>query len=296
MLSFIKKILPANLFALLRKLWRLQHKVVVYAQQFKGNGITQQQLTQQLINAGITQGTSVLVHSSLRKLGYVANGAHTVIQALQQAIGEEGTLLMPAFPATGYNKDYLLTSPIFSYHNTPSSMGTITEVFRTQYATHRSLHATDSVCAMGAKAYYFTNTHLGQLTPYNAQSPFYKLCAAGGKILLLGVDLNSLTNFHTLEDAVPNFKYPVYDAQEFTTTIIDANNAVHYSTTKVHNPVYSAQRKCLAFESKFLADGIMQKINLGNSISYVIDAQQLHAWMLTNYTQHGITLYTPQGL
>ena len=50
MLSFIKKILPANLFALLRKLWRLQHKVVVYAQQFKGNGITQQQLTQQLIN------------------------------------------------------------------------------------------------------------------------------------------------------------------------------------------------------------------------------------------------------
>lgn len=296
MLSHIKKILPANLFVLLRKVWRVQHKFAMYAQQLKGNATNQQQLTQQLINAGIVQGTSVLVHSSLRKLGYVPNGAHTVIQALQQAIGEEGTLLMPAFPAKGYNKDYLLTSPVFNYHTTPSSMGIITEVFRTQYATHRSLHATDSVCAMGAKATYYTNTHFGQLTPYNTQSPFYKLCAAGGKILLLGVDLNSLTNFHTLEDAVPDFVYPVYDAQEFITTIINANNEVHYSITKVHNPAYSAQRKCMEFESKFLADGILQKINLGQSISYIIDAQLLHAWMLTNYAQKGITLYTPQGL
>lgn len=296
MLSLLKKIMPPQLLPLLRKVWRLKHRAAIYSKKIKGELITETQLIAQLNQAGITQGDSLLVHSSLRKIGYVQHGATTVIQALIQAIGTNGTLLMPAFPAKGYNKDYLLHNTTFNYHSTPSSMGVITEVFRTQHATHRSLHATDSVCALGANADYFTNTHLGQLTPYNEESPFAKLAYEEGKILLLGVDLNSLTNFHTLEDAVEHFIYPVYDAQEFNVKLIGKDNAVHHATTKVHNPEYSAKRQCLAFENLFINDGVMRKIKLGDATSYLIDAHKLHAWMLLNYQQKKITLYTPQGM
>ncbi|MBC7412259.1 MAG: AAC(3) family N-acetyltransferase [Bacteroidia bacterium] len=295
MLSLLKKIIPPQLLPLLRKVWRLKHRAGIFSKKIKGELITETQLITQLKQAGISQGDSLLVHSSLRKIGYVQHGATTVIQALIKTLGTNGTLLMPAFPAKGYNKDYLLHNTMFNYHNTQSSMGIITEVFRTQYATHRSLHATDSVCALGAYADYITNTHLGQLTPYNEHSPFYKLCKAHGKILLLGVDLNSLTNFHTLEDAVEHFIYPVYDAQEFNVTLTDKNNAVHIATTKVHNPEYSAKRQCLAFENVFINDGIMRKIKIGNATSYLIEAAKLQEWMIINYQTKKITLYTPQG-
>jgi aminoglycoside 3-N-acetyltransferase len=294
-LSLLKKIIPPQLLPALRKVWRLKHRADIYSKKIKGELITETQLIAQLKQAGISQGDSLLVHSSLRKIGYVQQGATTVIQALINTLGTNGTLLMPAFPAKGYNKDYLLHNTTFNYHTTPSSMGVVTEVFRTQYATHRSLHATDSVCAWGANADCFTNTHLGQVTPYNEESPFYKLCKAQGKILLLGVDLNSLTNFHTLEDAVEHFIYPVYDAQEFEVTLIDKNNAVHLATTKVHNPEYSTKRQCLAFENLFINDGIMCKTKIGNATSYLIDAHKLHTWMLHNYQTKKITLYTPQG-
>jgi aminoglycoside 3-N-acetyltransferase len=292
---FIKKIIPAFMQPLLRKVWRLKYRAALLLKKTKGEIVTEALLVQQLKSAGITPGDKLLVHSSLRTIGYVQNGAHTVINALLKTLTTNGTLLMPAFPAKGLNKEYVQHTPTFNYYSTPSSMGIITETFRVNYATHRSLHVTDSVCALGADADYFTNTHLGQLTPYGALSPFGKLCNSNGKILLIGVNLNSLTNFHTLEDAITDFKFEVYDTELFTTTIIDKNNNVHYATTKVHNPKYSAERQCLAFETVFIADGIMKKINLGNAISYVIDANKLHKWMLTNYTNKGITLYTPQG-
>ena len=37
-----------------------------------------------------------MVHSSMSSLGYVVNGALDVIDALLEAVGPEGTLLMPA--------------------------------------------------------------------------------------------------------------------------------------------------------------------------------------------------------
>ena len=37
-----------------------------------------------------------MVHTSLSQIGYVCGGAQTVIEALIETIGDEGTIMMPA--------------------------------------------------------------------------------------------------------------------------------------------------------------------------------------------------------
>ena len=46
-------------------------------------------------DAGIEQGDHILVHSSLSSLGWVEDGANTVIDALIGAVNETGTVIFP---------------------------------------------------------------------------------------------------------------------------------------------------------------------------------------------------------
>ena len=257
--------------------------------------VTQSQIVERLKEIGLKSGEVVMLHSSLSRIGYVEGGAQTVIDSILKVIGNEGTLVMPAFPAVGFNYDYLMTNPVFDILNTPSKMGVITEVFRNMKQVKRSLHPTDAVCALGKQADYLTKDHFNQLTPYNQNSPFYRLCELKAKIILIGVDLNSLTNFHTLEDAVPDFEYSVYHQTLFDTQVIDESGKMLVMKTKVHNPVFSKKRKCNDFIKPFTDAGFMKSFKIGLANCYSIEADKLHAWMIENYKLKGITLYTPLG-
>ena len=257
--------------------------------------VTLNQIIEKLNEIGLKSGEVVMLHSSLSKMGFVEGGAQTVIDSILKVIGTEGTLVMPAFPAIGFNYDYLKTNPIFDLLNTPSKMGIITEVFRKMKQVKRSLHPTDSVCALGKQADYLTKDHFNQLTPYNQNCPFYRLYQLKAKIILIGVDLNSLTNFHTLEDAVPDFVYPVYHQTIFDNQLIDESGKALIMKTKVHNPVFSKKRKCNDFIKPFTDAGFMTSFKIGLANCYCIEADKLNNWMIENYKLKGITLYTPQG-
>ena len=265
-------------------------------QLFRQNKIvTKHTIIEQLKSIGISEGDSILLHSSLSKIGFVEGGAQTVINAFIDTIGFKGTLVMPAFPGMGFNYDYLKTSPVFDIKHTPSKMGIITEEFRKMNQVKRSLHPTDSVCALGLHAEEITNSHFNQISPYNFNSPFYKLVELKAKIVLLGVDLNSLTNFHTLEDAVENFKFPVYHTDIFKTQLIDENGVMKTMQTKVHNPEWSKKRKCNDFIKLFENAGFLKHFTLGNAHCMIINANEMHSWMIENYESKGVSLYTPQG-
>jgi aminoglycoside 3-N-acetyltransferase len=53
-------------------------------------------INQDLMKLGINNGDILLVHSSLSSLGWVCGGAQTVITALMNALGIDGTLVMPS--------------------------------------------------------------------------------------------------------------------------------------------------------------------------------------------------------
>ena len=293
--QFILKYSPGFLLDWAKKLKKSQRRSQLKKQQERKSGISQQQLTEAFHKIGIQKGDSVLVHASLSKIGYVDGGAKTLVTALLETIGNEGTLLFPTFSATGRNKTHLEEHPYFNIRNTPSQMGAVTEYFRKLEDVFRSMHPTDSVCAKGKLADFFTNSHYGQLTPYNEHSPFRKLCLMKGKILMLGNTLNgACTNLHTLEDAV-DFKFPVYDSKIFEVEMTDKNGIKTKVKTKVHNPDYSAKRNCDALKPLFEKEGVLVNGMIGEAKSMLIDADKMLEVMIRNYKEKGITMYTPWG-
>src|SRR3989344_4207723 len=278
-----------------KQLKKNQRRKELEQQKQNGKSITKQILVEDFKKIGLKKNDSVLVHSSLSKIGFVEGGPKTIVDALWEVIGVEGTLLFPSFPAIGRNKTHLEEHPFFDIKNTPSQMGSITEYFRKLEGCKRSFHPTDAVCAIGPLADYYTNSHFGQLTPYNENSPFRKLCSKNGKILMLGKTLNgACTNLHTLEDAV-DFKFPVYDERVFEVKMIDEGGKESMMKTKVHNPDYSAKRNCDALKPMFEKEGVLINGIVGEAKTMLIDASGMLQTMINNYNERGVTMYTPYG-
>ena len=52
-------------------------------------------LAADLRSLGVRPGSTLLVHSAMRPLGWVCGGPHAVVLALRDAVGPEGTLVVP---------------------------------------------------------------------------------------------------------------------------------------------------------------------------------------------------------
>ena len=57
--------------------------------------ILKEEIIQKLREVGLEKGDAVMVHTSLKRMGYVCGGAQTVIEALMEVVGENGTIMMP---------------------------------------------------------------------------------------------------------------------------------------------------------------------------------------------------------
>lgn len=57
--------------------------------------ILKEKIVQKLREVGLEKGDVVMVHTSLKQMGYVCGGAQTVIEALMEVVGKDGTIMMP---------------------------------------------------------------------------------------------------------------------------------------------------------------------------------------------------------
>jgi len=158
---------------------------------------TKEEMARDLEKTGLRKGDTVLVHSSLSRIGYVNGGAETVIDALLEAVGDDGTVVVPTI--TGQISDSPENPPAFS-SDKPSCTGTIPEALRKREGAYRSNHPTHSVAAVGRLARKVTEGHEDAMTPCGRGTPYLKIAEAHGKILFLGATLNSNTTFHSVEE------------------------------------------------------------------------------------------------
>jgi len=294
--NFIRSIVPGKLLNAYRERKKDKQRKSIQQQAAKGEGLTLDKLIQELKNCGITEGDSVLVHSSFSKIGFVEGGPKMVVEALLNVIGTTGNLLMPSSPNAGYQLDYIRNLTQFDVQNDASKMGAITEYFRTLPGVKRSESPTEPVCCFGPKADWFTNGHLGELTPYTQNSPFGRLAEANGKILYIGVTLdNAGTSLHVLEDAVTDFKFPVYYPEVFPVSVKRMDGTVVPVSVKVHNPEQSAKRKCDELIPLFESKNVMTRATIGKAKALVFDAAKMLEVMIAEYHANGVTMYTPFG-
>jgi aminoglycoside 3-N-acetyltransferase len=175
--------------------------------------VTVQSLRDDLAALGVTNGMVLLVHSSLSSLGWVSGGAVAVVHALEEAIGDEGTLVMPTHsgdfsePSLWKNppvpeewwETIRETMPAFDADMTPTRrMGAIPEVFRRQSGTLRGIHPTDSFAARGPLAETIVTNQAIDF-PTGDDSPLARLYDLNGWVLLVGVDYLNATSLHLAE-------------------------------------------------------------------------------------------------
>lgn len=158
--------------------------------------LTKQSLITAFRGAGLSDGDPVLVHSSLRKLGPVEGGADTVLDALLESIGPDGTLVLPTHTWKVVNA----AQPVFHQTLTPSNVGVLTNVFRQRPGVLRSLHPTHSVAAFGPRAAALVEGHERDETPCPAAGAYGRLRDWGGKILIIAEGLHCCTFFHGCEE------------------------------------------------------------------------------------------------
>jgi len=140
-----------------------------------------------------------MVHSSLGRVGWTEGGPVTVIRALLEVLGPNGTLVMPAeSPQLGDPTK----QDVFDPRTTPTTMGAIPEAFRSYPGTLRSSHPLVSVCANGRRAQEITAEHALEFCEGRG-TPFEKLYDLDAWTLLLGVGFNRCTSLHYAESLVP---------------------------------------------------------------------------------------------
>ena len=188
-----------------------------------GAPATIESLVRDFAALGVERGMVLLLHSSLSSLGWVCGGPVAVILALEEALGRDGTLVMPTHsgdlsdPANWQNppvpeawKDIIReTMPPYDPDLTPTRrMGAIPETFRKQRGVLRSGHPQVSFAAWGAAATRVTEEHALD-SGLGEGSPLARVYDAEGWVLLLGVGHDSNTSLHLSEYRVSNPGQPV---------------------------------------------------------------------------------------
>ncbi|MBO8185774.1 aminoglycoside 3-N-acetyltransferase [Streptomyces spirodelae] len=193
--------------------------------------VTHSRLVRELTALGLRPGDTLMFHTALSALGYVPGGPLTVISALREVLGEEGTLLV----YSGWND-----APPYDFTDWPAPWqeavraehpaydpelsegthdnGRLPEALRRLPGARRTRHP-DSFVALGARAKALTDA-VPWDDPYGAGGPLGRLVATGGRVLLLGAPLDTLTVLHHAEALAQapgkrhlTYEVPVLDAE-----------------------------------------------------------------------------------
>lgn len=171
---------------------------------------TRASLAADLRRLGLAAGDLVLVHAAFRRVGPVLGGPDTLIAALRDVVGEAGTLA--AYVDWHVDHGDLLDAegrvrPEWREHVPPfdprtaraiRDHGVLAEFLRTTPGALRSANPGASVAALGARAGWLTADHPLDYG-YGPGSPLARLVEAGGRVLVIGAPLDTMTLLHHAE-------------------------------------------------------------------------------------------------
>lgn len=228
--------------------------------------VSDKDLSYALREAGISKNDTILVHSDLTAFGKLAlfdreRFMQTFVDILEASTG---TLIMPTFTYSFCNGE------VYDVQNSPSTVGALTEYFRTQPGVLRTLHPIFSFALKGDPSFQKVT-----MDSFGSGSLFDHLRLVKGKLVFLGTSLQACTFIHHVEQmhGIP-YRY----MKTFPGTIKNGSQTFQTEATFFvryldRNVILDLSR----FSDHLLEKNLMKKISLGTGSLFVVDADLLYA-------------------
>lgn len=241
-------------------------------------GFDRVQLAQCLHKLGLKRGDRILVHSSLDQLFAYDGTPSEIIAILQEIIGEEGIVAMPTLSFSGLAIDFARSGAVFDVRRTPSHTGLLTELFRRSAGVVRSVHPTHSVAVWGRDREAVIRDHWSCATPCGAGTPYLRLAEMGGKVVFLGVGIDTMTYFHGIEEQLE----PLMPESPFTDEIFvmqskDAAGRIVEMRNRLFKPEVSRRRNLHPLKRLLYAQGRWAAARLGGTSFAVVEMREVAA-------------------
>ncbi|MDN7452828.1 aminoglycoside 3-N-acetyltransferase [Burkholderia cenocepacia] len=255
--------------------------------------VTRASLAADLASLGLAPGDAVMVHAAVSKVGRLLDGPDTIISALSDAVGPEGTVLAYADWEARYEeladehgrvpvqwRDHI---PPFDPQRSRAirDNGVLPEFLRTTPGALRSGNPGASLVALGAKAEWFTADHPLDYG-YGEGTPLAKLVAAGGRVLMLGAPLDTLTLLHHAEHLadIPGKRIKRIEVPFATPTGTQWRMIEEFDTG---DPIVAglAEDYFAGIVTEFLASGQGRQGLIGAAPSVLVDAAAITAFGVT---------------
>ena len=241
--------------------------------------LTKHRLIGDLAALGVEPGQFVMLHVSMRSLGFVVGGAMTLLDAVIDRLGPTGTLMMPAHstdlsdPASWTNPPVPAAwvdtvreaMPAYDPARTPTwGLGVVPELFRTWPGTRRSDHPAVSLAARGPLAAQLVGTHPLD-DPHGELSPLARAYDLQVKVLLLGVGWTNATLLHLAERRARSAATPALAGAP----ILRDGRRVWIQ----YRDYESDPERFAALGDAFLAAGQIKRGRVGSAQAFLIDGQ-----------------------
>ncbi len=235
-----------------------------------GRAITEQDFANALRKAGVARGDTIFVHSDIKVFGKIALSGKTALlqsltDVLEKSVGGEGTVVMPTFSYS------FCKGEAYDKAHTRSTVGALTDFFRTEPGVERSVHPMFSVAAWGARRGSFLETSKDS---FGAGTVFETLRRLGGTIVLFGTDFQACTFLHHIEQmhAVP-YRF----MKTFEGMIVDGAASYHDAYTYFVRPLDGTiENDFNVIEPHLREKGFLREARVGRGTILAVSAEQLY--------------------
>ena len=227
---------------------------------------TKEELAAQIRAAGIRNGDTVMLHTSMRAVGPVEGGADTLIDAFRDVLAD-GLLVIPTHTWHTVPR----TEPVFDVRSSVPCTGIVSEIAAFRKDGVRSLHPTHSVAAFGKDARSFVDGELNASSPADPAGITGKLLARNAKMFLLGVGHDRNTMIHGIEEMIDVPDRLTADFCDIP--VIDENGIEHMTHVRRHAcPISVYYPK---FEPIFVHFGLQKEYPVGNAVAKVCESREI---------------------
>ncbi|MCV3336731.1 AAC(3) family N-acetyltransferase [Campylobacter sp. RKI_CA19_01121] len=218
---------------------------------------------------GIQHGDTICIHSSLLHLGTPLLPKDmflkTIIESFYDAVGKKGTMIMPTFTYS------FCKNQVYNKLQSKSTMGALSEFFRTQENVTRTNDPIFSFAIKGErKQYFLKNT----TSCFGENSVYDMLAKENGKIILFGTEESGYTFSHFIEEKI---QVPYRYYKTFSGKIIDENNQSYNRDIKYYVRDTSKNKSKLLLYNQIALLQLtnnFKKITFANSHIISINAKQ----------------------